>query len=339
MTRSDDPTGQTPRSSTDQQVRDVLGGAFHGEGFDHAALVAGAKGRAGRIRRRRAVTTAVAAAVVVPSLAGAGWILGNRLVGPGAEQVEVAVATRSQETTPPSGPDEVARTTGAPDGEAATRAIEAPPWQPVTPPDPVSVRPDNPDLPNRVQIPDPRPVGVDLLDALGPPQDAAAYPRTVPLSDFMAGGEGAAVEPHSARDWFFYDGTNEIDQDTVQLTVTAWDDSAAALAAIRDGGAGLTSVWVEEDLSGGVPEPLPWPGHDDADHLLVGRETELQSGDVQQVGGALVRQGDYLVGVTVRAAPGDGGPTTLDEAVEAAAEIAQKSAENLAYLGPENPPG
>ncbi|WP_281965369.1 hypothetical protein [Serinicoccus marinus] len=343
MTSQDDRDGQ-PRAM-DEQLRHALGGDPH-EAFDHDALVAGVKQRAARIHRRRAATATVAAVVVVPALAASGWVLGNRMLGDGAH-VDVSVATQTAEPTPAPGPDDSSATTEVPEEETGsedsseqqTEAADTPPWQPTPPPEPVE--PDDfAGTPNLVDIPDPRPVDIGLLDRLGAPQSELSSPLLMPLQRFMAAGSGSGgVEPHSGRSWMYFARGNEIDQDSVDIQVTAWDDSSAALAAIRDGGTGLGIVWVDHDNMPSVPEPLPWPGHDDSDHLLVGREETYGGSAPHHMGGALVRQGDYLVGVTVTAAPGDGGMQTLDEAVEAAAEIAQKTADNLAWLDPERANG
>lgn len=371
------------RPSVDDELRAALGGATERESFDHEALVAGTLRRAGRIRRRRAVSAAVAAAVVVPTLAGTGWILGNRLTGDPQGSVDVTIATQTETPTLAPAPDVVATdspsatddeasseepveppaatavdpetTTPAPDEDSTepaqetetaadepsedtqpepsveeTAPVATPPWQASPPPAPLDRTPLNPDLPNRVDIPDARPVGIPFLDALGAPRDASLYPRTMALSDYMVSGEGS-VEPHSGADWAYFEPTNSWEQDIVDIKITAWDDSAAALQDIRTAGGQLNGVWAP-DGAVTVPEPLPWPGHDDADHLLVGNASLADT----RLAGALVRQGDYLVGVTVRTHPSTGRVSSLQETVDIAAEIAQKTAENLAFLDPAN---
>lgn len=338
----DEQSRPSGRPSIDDQLREALGGPAYGETFDHDALVAGVKRRARGIRRRRAATAAVATAVLLPTLAGTGWVLGNRLMESGGRGVDVTVATRTQTASPtplPSPqPDDEATTSGPVTTSpiAPTPTPTDPPWQSTEPPEPVSPDDGSGLVPNRIELPDARPVGIEFLDAFGGPEGEFVGPRQMPLGTFMAGNLEPGIEPHSGVQWFYYDDGNAIDQDSLELIITAWDDGAEAMELVRAGSPDLSARWIGDGAEViDPPEPQPWPGHEDDDHLLVGVEQALENGSTHQLGGAVVRHGDYLVGVTVRASPGDGGVDTQDEAVAVAAEIAQKTADNLAYLDPE----
>lgn len=300
-----DDTEGSRRPTLDDDLRAALDASS--TDFDYDALVAGTKVRAGRLRRRQTLARAVTVAVLAPTLAGAGWMLSSTLGQPNAsiEQAaqpsdDAAAATDAAATT------EDATTTTA---DPPTR-VDGPPYQDPMALPPAVYEPPNPDWPNRWEVPDVRPTGVAFLDDLGAPQLAMLYPRTVPLMQFTW-GDGGQPEPHSAATYTFYTQGNEVHQDTVDISVTAWDDSAAEMAALRDG-----------DVREGTV--VLWPGASDGDHLLV----EKPQGE-WTFAGAAVRRGDYIVGVTVLA-------STAEEARAAATEIAEKSAANLAYLDPEN---
>lgn len=352
MSREHDDVG---RPALDDELRTVLSGT--GEpSFDYDALVAGTLARARRIRRRRTVARAAVAAVMVPGLVGGGWLVGNRLSVDGGPEPEVTVATQTERpddaapTTAPADdaattapgdaadltvPVEDATTTAPDDGGVTTGppVADGPPYQDQEPPEP----PDGTEegsLPNRIEIPDPRPTGVDLLDELGAPQLAHIYPRGVPLMGFLRGNEVPGDEPHSSRYWSYFDPAAGMSSKQVEIVLTAWDDSTGPMAQLRDEGSGYAFDWV--GLWGDGPseeEPLPvidrwsWTGHeDDAGRLLL---TQQESGVPGITAGAVIRQGDYLVGVTVITAD-------QDESVAAATEIAEKSAANLAHLDPDH---
>lgn len=312
------------------ELRSALGQADAAD-FDYDALVAGTKARAARIRRRRAVSRGVAAVVLAPTLVAAGWFVGNNLGGLGEGEVglEVAATTedRAEQTSEPVTEDPTTSTsdpsvtTSSPSIDEVTETVTGPPWQDEAPPAPeAGPEPLNPDWPNRLEIPDPRPTGVAFLDALGAPAQELVYPRQAPLISFATATEYGGVEPHSGRSWDYHDGTN-FAQDTVTVQVTAWDDSASVMTDLLDPAA--TDVAFTLDADG---RTLPWPGGEQGgDRLLISRD--VMQGYVSA--GALVRQGDYLVGVTVTT-------TSQEEAVAAATEIAQKTVENLAVLDPEH---
>ncbi|MGO0575458.1 hypothetical protein [Ornithinimicrobium panacihumi] len=342
-------------SEFDKELRAALG-SIEETDFDYDALVAGTKTRARRIRRRRAVTQGVTAAILVPTLVASGWAIGKGLGGSGLEAPDMAgtTATSTAEVPDDTAGDTADRTaddtvretveaTGAPeqgttDDSAADPSL--PPYQQVAPPAPLD--PGDPGgsvYANEIEIPDARPTGIPFLDDLGAPQYRSDYPRKVPLMDFMlaTGDEVKDVrtEPHSATEWFYFDGTNAIDQPTVSIVITAWDSGADAMAAFREGGRSdyASSFGDLEPAADGTdeptfvhraPEPLPWAGHDgDEDYLLVGR----QGTPAGSTAGALVRQSDYLVGVAVNDA-------SYERALEAAGQIAEQTAANLAHLDP-----
>lgn len=321
--------------------------------FDYAALVAGTKARARRIRRRRALAQGAVAAVLIPTLVGTGFVLNNRLSveeGPGGPALatgtptadpavdDVAVVT-VEETVEPTGPatGQAEGTAPAPPAQTSgpsAPVLDQPPYQdPALLPELTSLE-TNPDLPNREDIPDPRPTGVVGLDALGAPS-GWLYPRVVPLPGFVAARDNIGLDPdtgiqgHSGRsfDWAASDAPTE-GVAAVTLDVGLWDDASFAMEQLRTGGTELSTFWIggtdaDGGLVVGVPDPLPWPGHDGSpDHLLVAAEEEPR-----HLAGALIRQGDYLVGVTVTG--GD-----ADAATALAAEVADKTAANLAFLDP-----
>ncbi|MDO5663373.1 MAG: hypothetical protein Q4G40_11810, partial [Brachybacterium sp.] len=79
----------------------------HEADFDYDALVAGAKLRAGRIRRRQTLTRAVAAVVILPTLAGTAYLGGQLMQGQGllagpASTDETAVTAPVEETPAPA---------------------------------------------------------------------------------------------------------------------------------------------------------------------------------------------------------------------------------------------
>ncbi|RIK17320.1 MAG: hypothetical protein DCC50_02100 [Acidobacteria bacterium] len=290
----------------DDELRSVLGGSA--EHFDYDALVAGTKVRARRMRRRRAVAQGAAAAVLVPTLVGAGFLLNS--------------SVRGSQDAVPAGPP-TGQVLATQDDSAATSAppalAEGPPYQ-----DPAllpEVTPDapNPDVPNRWELPDVRPTGIDFLDELGAPRYVAAYPRIMPLDGMIAGTDG--VEPHSGLSWYYFDGTNDMHQDTVEITLTAWDDSEQVMDALRAGEPVSRAGW------DGRLQVRPWPAHHDDDHLLV----DLVRRPMPTVG-ALVRQGDYLLGVTVQA-------DSYEDAADVAGGIAERAAANLAWLDPDHGQG
>lgn len=292
----------------DEELRSVLGGTQ--EHFDYDALVAGTKVRARRLRRRRAVAQGVAAAVLVPTLVGTGFLVNSSLqgreaglAGPAASGTAEVLATQDD-----AGQQDAVRTSPVlPDGppfQDAAALPEAPPAE------------TNAAVPNRWQVPDVRPTGIEFLDALGSPQMVSAYPRVVPLDGMISAGEGN--QPHSGLSWSFFDGTDDLEQDTVDITVTGWADSVTVMAALRVDAPITDARW-----DGGLTV-RPWPAHHDTEHLMV----DIATRPTPTVG-ALVRQGDYLVGVTVQAG-------TAQEAADAAGRIAEQAAANLAYLDPDH---
>lgn len=331
----------------DRQLLTVLADAAAAPGagpvFDHDALVLGTWARARRIRRRRAIAQGAVATVMVPGLVGAGWMVLHPMsgdIGPAgatvASQVSVPPAGTSAE--PASGVSAGAIAEPAAGTGAELAEVTGTPYQdPSLLPELVSLD-RNPDLPNAVDLPDPRPTGIPELDALGSPE-AWLYPRLVPLLGFVAARDNigldpdTGIEPHSGRDFSWIDDEALAAGEgvyTVVLNVTAWDDAGVPMEQLRTGGTELSTFWAvgagDGGLVVGVPDPLPWPeGTDpagaagDLDRLLVG------SSAVVPTGGALVRQGDLLVGVTVEA-------SDLALATDLAARVADRAAANLAVL-------
>lgn len=316
-------------SGFDDQLRAALGAAEEAD-FDYDALVAGTKTRARRIRRRRALAQGATAAVLVPTLVGAGWMIGTNLSGSSDLGPDLAGTTQTSEL---------------PDPMVSTSKVQetVPPYQQVAPPAPLD--PGGPEseaaLSNRVQIPDARPTGIPFLDAFGAPQHLFVGPRMVPLDHFTGSVEDLpfndAVEAHSGASWFYYDGSNEIRQTTVTITITAWDDSVAQLHALRtDEPTDRPLVWLAWEPRPDdpadvmpvrtVPDARPWAGHEgDENYLLALHPESVQE---MHLAGALIRQGDYLVGVAVQ-------DFSEGDALAAAAQIAEQTAANLAFLDPE----
>lgn len=327
MTWSEQPP-RDPRRSVDDELRSILGAAQ--PDFDVDALVAGTTARAGRIRRRQALARTAVAAVLVPTLAGTGWVVTQRLSVDAGPDAVVA----SQTSTDPA-----ASTTDAPvTDDAATTELPgtAPDASPAPYQDPAAL-PEltevstNPDLPNREEIPDARPTGIPELDALGAPT-GSIYPRAVALPGFVASRDIVGMDPdtgieeHSGRTFDWLVGSAD-GPTSVELSLTLWDDAGHALEQLRTGGTELNTVWLggetpEGRLPVGLPDLLPWPGHEgSADHLLV--RSPIRDGQY----GALLRQGDYLVGVAV---VGDDPQASGD----LAATIAEQTAANLVALDP-----
>ncbi|MDQ3526342.1 MAG: hypothetical protein M3424_00285 [Actinomycetota bacterium] len=338
-------TGQGP----DETLRQALHGAA--EGFDYDALVSGTHRRATRIRRHRAVLTGAAAAVLVPALVG-GALLGPGLlpddpisVGPAASSqdpstteptaTEDAVATATDDAVATATEDAAATAT---EDAAATSAPDPsppsdPPWQdeqPPSAPSPTGGEGGQVDSGNAWEIPDPRPTGVDALDDLGTPRMDISYRRLAPAMGAMVcngPAEESGLTPVGGRNWSF-DAQEPGDRRGVEITVTAWEDGAEAMQGLRADT--LYCSWDDVDRPESVQAEATWPGReDDPDRFLNAPFEGNGSLSDHSVSVAAVRTGDYLVAVTVR----DPEPGV---AAEAAIEIADKTAENLAALDPEH---
>lgn len=340
------------RASLDDELRSVLTPGGSEPDFDYDALVAGTTVRARRLRLRRALTQTAVAAVLVPTLVAAGWSIGTRLSVDGGAGQQVSVAGQTSEPTPEeagvTGTDEAGTTwvdtAGRTDATVAdgalttATAIPTPAWAGPPFQDPAALQPiepeTNPDLPNREDVPDARPTGIPALDAL-PLVGGWLYPRTVPLMSFVAATDNIGlnpddgVEPHSGLsvDWLDEGAYGQgAAVHAVTLNITAWDDAAFAMEQLRTGGTALSTFWMADGegdaLSVGRPTPLPWAGHDgSADHLLVTGSTG------EQAAGALIREGNYLIGVTVYG-------QDSEAATDLAAEVAEQTAANLVALDP-----
>lgn len=283
----------------------VLRSAVEHENFDYEALVAGAHHRAGRIRRRRAIVTGATVAVLGPALVGGAALVLPDILPGGEDATVVAPASRPDDVALTSSPDTV--------GVTAEPTPDAPPWQDESLPEVEGGFDVNEDIPNAWEIPDARPTGIEVLDGLGAPQLAMNYPRVVPVQSLMTcdpGREGG-VRPEAGQLFDFY--SDDPDDPTVYLNVTGWDDSSAARDGLATDGYTLCT-WDD------FVEPQEWSGHEgDEDYLLFAPEGNVSA--------AVVRQGDYLVSVTVR---GSGEATD----VELAAEVASRTADNIEALDP-----
>lgn len=287
--------------------------------FDYAALVDGVHRRAGRIRRRRAMTTGAIVAVLGPALVG-----GSAMVVPGLLPDGVHDPTNPAGTAPvaQTEPEQRQQTDPEQTDAALTEASEVetaegpaePPWQDGELPQPVEGF-DSADSGNQWDIPDARPTGVDHLDRFGAPQTGYDYVKTMPLTDALTGNTGLEdLRPVAGKSWSYFLADDSSDSGSVDIQVTGWQDSAAARDALRDD----TSQAYVRDVEW---QPQEWAEHEgDDDYLLY-----TSTGNGFQIGFALVRQGDYLIGVTVT-------DTTGEVNADVAAEIAAKTADNLQAL-------
>ena len=295
----------TSGRSSDDDIREVLRGAVGTEEFDYEALVAGTHHRAGRIRRRRALATGAAVAVLGPALVGGAALVLPELLPVGSGSVTPAGSTEAVGTTATPLPDDAAVT--------STPAVLVP-WQDSEPPLPEGGFELNDSLPNAWEIPDARPTGVEALEDLGVPQLAMSYPRLAPVMSLMTCDPGRpnGAEPMAGQSFDFFSDSGE--DLVIYLQVTGWADSTAA----RDG-------LVNDDYTlctwdGDQGEPQEWVGHEhDEDYLLYAADGGIAA--------AVVRQGDYLVAVTVSEG-------TAGQNADVATEVAEKTAANLAVLDP-----
>ncbi len=283
----------------------------------------------GHARRRRALVTGAAVAALGTALIGGSTLVGGEGEPGDTTEIVLTPAAGGSSTEPASaqpaslGTDQALGADQASATDlAAVEGDAAPPWQDSQPPLPEGgMSPENPDLPNAWQIPDARPTGVDYLDGFGAPRMGMNYPRMVPVFDAMVCNTGADdVEPLAGQNWMYYlgDGT-DLDADSVDIVVTGWEDSTAARDALRDD----TMTFCVRDTEGDWQQ-LEWAEHEgDDDYLLY----QAGSGTGLDHSLAIVRQGDYLVGVTVTGTRGEA-------KVGGAAEIASKMADNLEVLAP-----
>lgn len=324
----DRPEGDRAQAWVVQELRRVIGAGQ----FDYAALARGVHVRAGRIRRRRTLATGASVAVLGPALVG-----GAALVLPGLlpSGTGVLAASSSWDAATTGTHDEMeteaelAGATAATTAAAVAASATAAPWQDgelLLPAGGLNSSNDD----SAWQIPDARPTGVDHLDNLGAPQDGLSYRKIVPISGVMACNTGApdSTEPLAGQSWAFSDEAGELG--SVELQVTGWSDSRAARDALRDDT--MTFCVRDTDWHQLDWPQLDWPRLDwqqvdwqqregDDDFLLYRAGPEADG-----IAFALVRQGDYLIGVSV-----DGGAA---EPARVAAEIASKTADNLAALDP-----
>lgn len=300
---------------TDDDISQMLRGALGNTDFDYESLVAGAHQRAGRIRRRRAIAAGAAAAVLGPALVGgAALVVPDLLTQEGNVVAPAATSDPVVETL-----QDPAEDTSEPTAEdTAEPTPEDPPWQDgelllPAPEDNL----DDEDGDNAWPIPDARPLGVDRIETLGAPQQHLAGGRVPPVMGLMTcdPGRDGGVSVIASDYWSYF--PQEGRGPSIDLTITGWEDSTAAWDGLLND-TYTSCVW---DAEIGPAEPLP--GHEgDADYAL------FTDADTQVA--AVVRQGDYLIAVSVR------DEADLAAGSEAAAEIASKTADNLAALDPDH---
>lgn len=321
------PWGDTP---IDYRVGPVLRDLVREQEFDYGVLVAGVHQRAGRIRRRRAIVTGSLAAAVVPALGSAALVLPGVLGGPDGSPPPVlstgvagpggsvttldedAVVTLEDGASVTTLPEDASPLRGEPD----RTVVQTPPWQ-----DGELSLPqggvDRTNSANAWEVPDARPSGVDYLAEFGAPQRASEYARIAPVEGAMECNTGAEdASPLAGQSWSYFHDEGGSAAGSAYLHVTGWQDSRAAFEAIRDD----TMTYCVRSVEW---QQVPWEGHQDAaDSLLY----EAADGSLRH-GFAVVRQGDYLIAVTVTDESG-----AVNAAV--AAETADKMAQNMAALDP-----
>lgn len=348
----------------DYRIRPVLRELVSEQEFDYGTLVAGVHQRAGRIRRRRALVTGSVAAVVVPALGSAALVLPGVWGDPGGAPPAAVVSSdvsgsggplttlgtddalqtrQSPEPTivDPSDPDQPATdqpATDQPDPEQPdpeqpgtdqpdpdqletdpqAGVVQTAPWQDGEPPLPADGL-DRSNSGNAWEIPDARPTGVDYLEQFGAPQDGSDYARISPVDGVMACNTGAEdAEPLAGQRWSYYHDDADSGAGSAYLHVTGWQDSHAAFQAIRDD----TMTYCERDTEWA---PVAWDGPGGEG----GRDALLfeASGSGLEHGFAIIRQGDYLIAVTVTDGSGEIN-------ADVAAETADRMAQNMAALDP-----
>ena len=311
-------------------LRAALSGA--GDGFDSAALSSGARRRSEVVRRRQVLSTAAATGMAALALAAL-WQGADALGTAPVQQVPPAApAPQVPALQVPAPQVPVTQAPGVQDPGPTPEPTEqaGPPWQDHAPP----TSPSDGSLSTGTgawDIPDPRPTGVAFLDELGPPRLYLEGTNLMPLPGWMRGndwGNPTGRKQVAGLEWGFYgEGSNAI-QPAVDIAISGWDDGAAAMADFRADRLSST-----HDTAGGRDlTPAPWPGHEGESDFFAarpfawGRDTTYAG---RFDGAAVVRTGDYLVGVSVTA----GSP---ELASGLAREIAAKTADNLAVLDPEH---
>ncbi|PRY56668.1 hypothetical protein BCF74_11863 [Knoellia remsis] len=142
--------------------------------------------------------------------------------------------------------------------------------------------------------------------------DLGNYPLTPTVSGAQVcdpANEGATATL-MGRQWTYYDGSNDLDQLSADLTVTLWKNARNALQDVAtDGGVcSLIEGWA----------PTTWEGTNPRTHLL------LTDGDSYA---AVVAQGKYVVSVVIRDWSGDA--ATPEEAREAAIAGVEDTLDNF----------
>lgn len=264
---------------------------------DYAALLDRVERRVTTHRRRRAVGTVAGAFAAAGIIAGGVVIINDQLLQP----LESASAPSAIGEAP----------------SAQEPAEDGTPWQNTTPPeasDEVLISE------GEWEIPDARPSGIAELDALGAPDSTIIDPAVSPLPLILTCSPADTAAGEVAVTGVNYNYTAEsdagLDVDMVRISVTGWEDGSPGTDRLRD--PGFHCAW-----PGSGPEEVTWPGAGDG--LLTAPVEGFGSGETV---GAVISQGDYLVGVTVRG-------TDATAAAELAVEIATKTAQNLEELDSE----
>lgn len=296
----------------DDDLRHLLRREVGAAEFDVHQLAAGVHLRARRLRRRRAITTGAAVAAIGSVLVGGTAVVLPSMLPGGIGTVVPAAVTEVPPGEHDGSSPATALQTDSSLEEAAAAQPQSPPFQ------------DSAPLPaedgsdgggagpvNAWDIPDARPTGIAHLDGFGAPRQSLDYPRLAPLSGGMSCNTGVVdVEPVAGQTWSYYTDSG-FAGGAIDIHITGWDDSRLARDLIRDDA--MTACVRATDSQ--------WHTVGASEDLLLYR---ADSGDLR-LGFALVRQGDYLIGVTVT---NTDGPYNAD----VAAEIATKTAANLAAL-------
>lgn len=321
--------GRTPRKSLDDTLREAMHGAP--DGFDYEALVAGTHERAGRIRRRRAVGTLAAAAVLVPGLIGGGVLVSTMIEDQAVQPLPAGPSEGAADGDAGDDPATGDASTATDDAAPTTQAPTTPPWQDGELPVPEGAEEESDaDSDNAWEIPDPRPTGVAFLDDLGAPQDMSAYRRTSPVMGSMTCDRADiaedAMEPLGTAEWTYY--PDDADYPAVTITVSGWEDGVGAMDGLRADE--LFCAWDLDDNDESVQAETSWPGRPgEEDYYLNEAYPGFGYMSDTSVSVSVVRTGDYLVAVRVQ----DADPVVAEDA---STEIAEKTAENLAALDPEH---
>jgi hypothetical protein len=254
--RSDTPNGDL-EARLARALHDGLGGHV-----EVGPLLHGARAGAQRIRRRRTAAAGVRTAMVLLAVP-----LGLATMGDGRPEGPFASATA---TTPPE-------PTAEPTASAEPSSLAAPE-----------------SFPNSIAFADSdfdRPMSLTL--------DLGNYANIPPVSGQSCdvGSNAERPMPLVGRTWSWDDAASDrMEQRTVQLSVTGWENAAEAIADIRQDSGFCTFLdTVTERPSGDLPGEGAWVGSSTANGLTSGY--------------AVARLGQVLVAVTVNDPEGEAAAT------------------------------